>query len=243
MLAAVILPECSTEMHPVAHEATGSHHVDMSSHPTGLATPPYIRVVAAPPHSRVEDAAALVTGAVLASFGLFLLHAAGAVTGGTAGLSLLLGYAVPVPFGVVYAAVSVPLLLLAVRRKGWGFTARSVAAVVLVAALAPLHADAFGVTTVPPMYGVLVGNLAAGLGMLVLFRHQSSLGGFNVVALVAQERRGWRAGYVQMVLDGLVVASSVLTAPARTVLYSAVGVVVVNLVLAMNHRPGRYLDT
>jgi hypothetical protein len=46
---------------------------------------------------------------------------------------------------------------------------------------------------------------------------------------------------VQLGLDACVVASSALVAPVGTVLYSALGAVVLNLVLAMNHRPGRYL--
>ncbi|HEX3004710.1 MAG TPA: YitT family protein, partial [Angustibacter sp.] len=198
-------------------------------------------VSAAPPHSRVDDAAGLLTGVLLASLGLALLRASGAVTGVTAGASLALTHVLPVGFGAVFVAVTVPFMLLAVRRKGWAFTLRSVLAVALVSALSQLDPQLLAVTHVAPLYGVVVGNLALGLALLVLFRHRSSLGGFNVVALVAQERRGWRAGYVQLGLDAAVVAASALVAPLGTVLYSAVGAVVLNLVLAMNHRPGRYL--
>lgn len=42
-------------------------------------------------HSVVEDVFGLVTGTFLASLGIYLLKAAHAVTGGTAGLALLLG--------------------------------------------------------------------------------------------------------------------------------------------------------
>jgi uncharacterized membrane-anchored protein YitT (DUF2179 family) len=189
----------------------------------------------------VDDAAGLVTGVVLASLGLSLLRASGAVTGGTAGASLALAHALPVSFGAVFVVVTVPFLLLAVRRKGWAFTLHSVVAVVGVSALSQLHPHLLAVTRFEPLYGAVVGNLALGLAILILFRHGSSLGGFNVVALVAQERHGWRAGYVQLGLDAAVVAASALIAPAGTVLLSALGAVVLNLVLAMNHRPGRYL--
>ncbi len=80
-------------------------------------------------------------------------------------------------------AVTVPFMLLAVRRKGWTFTLRSVLAVALVSALSQLHPHLLAVTHVAPLYGVVVGNLALGLAILILFRHGSSLGGFNVVAL------------------------------------------------------------
>lgn len=44
---------------------------------------------------------------------MHLLDIAGAVTGGTPGLALLLGHVLPVPFGVLYVAVSLPFLVLA----------------------------------------------------------------------------------------------------------------------------------
>ena len=53
--------------------------------------------------------------------------------------------------------------------------------------------------------------------------------------------RGWRAGYVQMGLDLVTVLLAATVTDWRTVGLSLVGAVVVNLVLALNHRPGRYL--
>ncbi|WP_432570054.1 YitT family protein [Kineococcus sp. SYSU DK005] len=197
----------------------------------------------APPHTRTEDAAGFLVGTFLASFGLFLLHSSTAVTGGTAGLGLLLSYALPVPFAVLFPLVNLPFFLLALRAKGWAFTLRSAAAVVAVSLFSPLHAAALPGLDVDPVYAVLLGNLAAGLGILVLFRHRASLGGFGILALLLQERLGWRAGYVQMALDVLVVTASLTVVPPAVVALSAAGAVVLNLVLSMNHRPGRYTGT
>ena len=80
-----------------------------------------------------------------------------------------------------------------------------------------------------------------GAGLLMLFRHRASLGGINVVALFLQERLGWRAGQVQMVLDVLILLAAFgVTDPWRVAL-SVLGAVVLNLALAINHRPGRYM--
>lgn len=213
---------------------------------TALAPAPALPPV--PPYSRLEDALGLLTGSFLASFGLFLLQTSGAVTGGTAGLALLLDHALPLPLGVLLAVVGVPFLALAVRRKGWPFTLRSAVSVGLLSGFvgllsgfAGLHPLAVPAVEVAPVYAVLVGNLAAGVGILVLFRHGSSLGGFGVLALLAQERLGWRAGWVQMSLDAAVVTASLAVVAPGTSLLSAAGVVVLNLVLVLNHRPGRYL--
>jgi uncharacterized membrane-anchored protein YitT (DUF2179 family) len=195
----------------------------------------------APPHTRVEDVAGLVTGSFLASLGLFALAAGGVTTGGTAGLALLLVHAVGWPFGLSFAVVSLPFVALAISGKGWGFTLRSAAALVLVSAFSALQPHMIGVVTLAPLYAALVGNLLAGVGILVVFRHRGSLGGFNVVALLCQERLGWRAGYVQMALDVVVVlAFAAVTHDLGLTAASAAGAVLLNLVIAMNHRPGRY---
>lgn len=195
----------------------------------------------APRHTVVEDVAALATGAFLVSFGIYLLETAGAVTGGAPGLALLVGQLVPLPFAAVYALVSIPFLLLAAARFGAGFTIRSVVAVAAVAGFSLLHPEALAVASLSPVYGTLVGNLAVGVGLLVLFRHRTSLGGFGVVALLAQERLGWRAGWVQLALDGAVVLAAAGVAPLETVLLSAAGAALLNMIIALNHRPGRYL--
>lgn len=197
----------------------------------------------APRHSVLEDVLGILTGTVIASFGLFLLKSSGAVTGGTAGLALLLSYLGTVEFGVLFFAVNVPFFVLAIWKKGWNFTLRTVAAVALVSLFSSLHPKMLQLDDLNPVYGVLLGNLVVGVGLLVLFRHKASLGGFNILSLIVQERLGWRAGYVQMVLDVVIVLAALTVVSPLVALLSAAGAVVLNLVLALNHRPGRYLGT
>jgi len=191
----------------------------------------------------VEDVLGIVTGSLIASLGLFLLASSAAVTGGTAGLALLLSYLGALPFAVLFFAINVPFFILAVWKKGWNFTLRTVAAVALVSAFSSLHPLMLRIDSLNPLYGVLLGNLVIGVGLLVLFRHKASLGGFNIFALIMQERFGWRAGYVQMALDVTIVLAALTVVSPLVALLSAAGAVVLNLVLALNHRPGRYLGT
>jgi uncharacterized membrane-anchored protein YitT (DUF2179 family) len=191
-------------------------------------------------HTVAEDVLGILTGTFVISLGLFLLGSVSAVTGGTAGLSLLVSYVLPVPFAVLFAVVNLPFFLLAIRMKGWDFTVRTGLSIALVSGFSTLHPAMLGNIEIEPVYGVVAGNVLAGVGLLILFRHRASLGGFNIVALVAQDRLGWRAGYVQMGLDTAVVLSALAVVAPGTVLVSALGAVVLNVILAMNHRPGRY---
>ncbi|SDQ65282.1 Uncharacterised 5xTM membrane BCR, YitT family COG1284 [Pseudarthrobacter chlorophenolicus] len=137
--------------------------------------------------------------------------------------------------------VNLPFFGLAIWKKGWNFALRTGAAIALVSVMASLHPWAFGSLELDPAYGVAAGNLLAGVGLLILFRHQSSLGGFNILALLLQDKLKWRAGYVQMVLDVAIVLAALAVVSPLMVLLSAAGATLLNLILALNHRPGRYL--
>ncbi len=192
-------------------------------------------------HSVAEDVLGILTGTFLASLGLHLLHAAHAVTGGTAGLSLLLGYATAWPFWLLFAVINVAFALLAVWRRGWDFTIRTIISIALVSVWALVHNALFPITQIEPWYGTLAGNLLAGVGVLILFRHRSSVGGVNIIGLEVQDRTGFRAGWTMMIFDLLIILAAVLVMPWPNVVMSAAGAVLLNLVLALNHRPGRYL--
>lgn len=195
----------------------------------------------APPHSRLEDALGLVTGIYVVSLGIYLIQTCGAVTGGTAGLSLLLSYGTDLRFEWLFVLINLPAFAVAARAKGVEFTVKSLACVVGVSFATRLQAEMLGLEDLDRTYGVLAGNLLAGAGLLILFRHGASLGGFNVFALLMQEKLGWRAGYVLMGLDVAVVLGSFLVVEPGIVVASAVGAVLLNVVLAFNHRPGRYM--
>ncbi|WP_297109198.1 YitT family protein [Tessaracoccus sp.] len=194
-------------------------------------------------HSPVEDIAALVTAAAVISLGLFLLKSAGAATGGTEGIALLLTNTLGVDLGLAIFLLAIPFYGLGLWQKGWRFALRSAVAVTLISAMSTVSGLALGAVDVNPVYGALVGNALLGIGFLILFRHDASPAGFSIVSLIAQDKLGWRAGHVQLAFDTLIVTSALVFAPPSTVLLSACGVAMLSLVLILNHRPGRYLAT
>ncbi|MFM6974912.1 MAG: YitT family protein, partial [Agromyces sp.] len=156
-------------------------------------------------HTILDDAFGILTGCVVASIGISLLHAGGVVTGGTVGLGLLIAYGTGWGFPLVYVLINIPFLLLAWWKRGARFTLTTVATVLVLAGMTSIGSSAFAGLQLEPWYSVIAGNVLCGAGMLMLFRHNSSLGGLNTLAMLAQEYWGVRAGWVQMVLDGTVV--------------------------------------
>lgn len=192
-------------------------------------------------HSRGEDALAIVSGTLLISVGVAFFTTAGLLTGGTAGLAFLLHYATGIGFGPLFFVLNLPFYWLAWRKLGTAFTVKTFIAVALLSALTTLQPRLLVFASLQPVYAALVGGLITGTGFLILFRHKCSLGGIGVLALWLQDRFGWRAGKVQMAVDCAVVLLALVSIEPVRVLYSILGAVALNIVLTINHRPGRYL--
>jgi len=192
-------------------------------------------------HSRVEDVLAFLSAAILAALGIALFERGGLMTGGTAGLALLVSYRFGLGFGPAFVLVNLPFFALALWRMGWRFTAKTAAAVLLLSAVAEFQRPLLALGAVQPAWAALVGGLLLGIALLILFRHRGSLGGFNVLVLYLQERFGWRAGWVQLALDAVILLLSLAVVAPWIVATSLIGALALNVTLAVNHRPGRYM--
>lgn len=192
-------------------------------------------------HSILEDMQGIVAGSMLAALGVTLLSAAHLLIGGTAGLGFLLRYSTGLSFGVVFFALNLPFYWLAYKRLGLAFTVKTFAAVALTSVLTEVLPPLVPIGSINPIIAALFGGLLIGTGMLALFRHRASLGGFGILALYLQDKFGWRAGFVQLGLDFAVLAMSFFVATPLVILCSVLAAVTLNLTLAINHRTDRYI--
>jgi uncharacterized membrane-anchored protein YitT (DUF2179 family) len=192
-------------------------------------------------HTLLEDAQALVTGTLLIALGVAMFKHAGLLTGGTAGLAFLLHYASGIGFGKLFFVLNLPFYWIAWRRMGRVFTVKTFVAVALLSAFTELQPFVLRFDVLHPLYAAVLGGLLAGAGFLILFRHQASLGGVGIVALMLQQDRGWRAGKVQMVVDVCILVAALFVVDPLRIGYSLVGALALNLTLAVNHKPGRYV--
>ena len=192
-------------------------------------------------HSAFEDAQAIVTGALFIALGVAMFARAGLLTGGTAGLAFLIHYATGWRFGVVFFVINVPFYFLALRAMGRAFTLKTFCAIAALSLFSELMPLVVRFDYLQPVYAGVMGGCLIGAGLLMLFRHKASLGGLNIVVLYLQERHGWRAGKVQMAIDCLIVLAAFALVEPWLIAISVLGAVALNLVVAVNHRPGRYL--
>src|SRR5207244_3402672 len=108
------------------------------------------------------------------------------VTGGVAGIALLLSYLVPLPAGVLFTLINIPFFVFAHKVMGGRFAVKSMLVNLGIASFSALSRVSISVVGVHPAFAALVGGTVIGLGILVLARHQAGVGGTGVITLWLQ---------------------------------------------------------
>jgi len=192
-------------------------------------------------HTLVEDIYAFAIGCTFIVLGIVFLKAAGLVTGGVAGIALLVSYIIPWPVAVLFMLINIPFFALAWPAMGKAFTIKTVIvnlAIVLLGLVAPL---AFTLSSINPLFAALFGGTIIGMGILSLARHSAGAGGTGVLALYLQKRKGINAGKTQMACDALILLASAFTLHPQQLLFSAISAVAMSGVLVGFHKPERYI--
>ncbi|CAH0528896.1 YitT family protein [Vibrio hippocampi] len=191
-------------------------------------------------HTVKENLLALTVGSALVSLGVIIFNHVGLLTGGTAGLAIFITKVTSFSFGQVFFALNLPFYFLSITRMGWQFTLNTLIAVSIVSFAVDHLYHAIQFAHLDIVYAALIGGALIGMGVLVIFRHKMSLGGFNILALFIQERYGISAGKIQLALDSSIVVLSLFIVDISIVALSILGAIATNIILAMNHKPGRY---
>ena len=192
-------------------------------------------------HTVIDDAQGLALGVFLCSIGLHILTHVGLITGQTAGLAVIISYLTNWSFGTVFFVVNIPFYVLAYIRLGWMFTLKSLVSVTVLSLITETLPHVWQMGTIEPWLAALIAGSVTGVGLIAMFRHNGSLGGLGVLALIIQDTTGFRAGYFQLLFDAVLFTVAFFILPFHLVIWSLMGAVIINLSIAVNHRPDRYV--
>ncbi|GAB6853908.1 YitT family protein [Asaia astilbis] len=192
-------------------------------------------------HSTAEDIYAFLIGCSLIVMGLICLHKAGLVTGGMAGIALLISYFVPMAPGLLFTLINIPFLAFALRAMSPVFAIKTMIASFGITFFASLMPHVITVSQIDPIFSAIFAGTIIGLGILCLARHQAGVGGTGIMALWLQKTRGINAGRVQISIDIVILAISAYFLPAYKIALSLLSAVAMSGILIVYHRPGRYI--
>ena len=191
-------------------------------------------------HTFIEDAQAIIIATLLASLGVTLFETTGLLIGGTAGLSFLGQYATHFSFSEIFFIINLPFYILSYKQLGWKFTLKTFAAVLLLSIFVELTPSFITISFLEPIYSAVIGGLLIGFGLLMLFRHGASLGGLMILAQYLSQKYNVSIGKFQMSVDFVVLLLAVFIVDWPAILLSIIGATACNLILVINHKPGRY---
>ncbi len=191
-------------------------------------------------HSFFEDVQGLLTGTLLVALAVLFFKTSALLTGGTTGLAFLLHYPSGWPIGAILFVINLPFYIFGYKALGRTFTLKTFVAVGLLSFYIEALPRWIQIQDIHPVFATVMGGLLAGTGILILIRHGASLGGVSIMAIYFQKTRHWRAGMVQMAVDVAILLLGLWVLSPSKVLLSILGAVALNLVIAINHRTGRY---
>lgn len=194
-------------------------------------------------HTLIEDVQGMALGIFMCALGLNILTSVGLITGQTAGLAVIIAYLTGWSFGPVFFVINLPFYVLAWRRLGPAFTLKSLMSVTALSVLTEIIPRGMVFAHLNPALGAITFGAVTGVGLLALFRHNGSLGGLGVVALLVQDTTRFKAGYVQLAADAVIFSAAFFLFPATVVMWSLLGALVLNLIITFNHRRDRYIAT
>jgi len=129
------------------------------------------------------------------------------ITGGTAGLSLLLHYVTPFTIGSLMIAVNIPLLIIGIKYLGKMFAVRTVVTILLISAIIDffqevLHLKAF---VIDNTLAAIFGGIFIGIGLAFVIKGNSSAGGSTIIARIVASKTEIKPGQVILIIDTLIV--------------------------------------
>jgi len=191
-------------------------------------------------HTFLEDVQAIIIATLLASLGITFFKSTELLIGGTAGLSFLGQYATNFSFSEIFFVINLPFYILAYKQLGLKFTLKTFVAVLLLSVFVEFTPSFLTISFLDPIYSAVVGGLLIGFGLLMLFRHGASLGGLMILAQYLAQKYKVPIGKFQMSVDLVVLLLAIFIVDWRAILLSIIGATSCNLILVINHKPGRY---
>ena len=191
-------------------------------------------------HTLWENVQGIATGVFMTTIGLVFLTSAGLFIGQAAGLALIIAKLTDTSFGLWFFIVNTPFFLFGIRRLCWDFALRSIVAIGAISLLATLLPDFMTFDYLHPLLAAIANGVVTGIGILAALRHGAGLGGVSVAAAAIQDWTGFRAGYVLYIIDAIIFGIALLIYDFDIWVYSLIGAIILNGLIAVNHRSDWY---
>jgi uncharacterized membrane-anchored protein YitT (DUF2179 family) len=178
----------------------------------------------------------VLIGCSIVALGVRFLSLSQLVTGGTAGLSLSIGYLTGLSFGSLFFVINLPFYILSIWRMGKRFTINTIVCVTILSVLSDLCKH-LPLSMTNPWLSSILGGGCIGVGLIIIFRVGGSLGGANILALYLQQRFKLNAGLTNFLFDCVAVVLGCIAVGWNKGPYSFVAICITGVLVSQYKNP------
>jgi len=154
----------------------------------------------------------IIMGSIFCAIGVvYFLVPNSLITGGTAGLALLLHHLTPFTIGTWMFLINVPLVLLGTKYFGKMYAIKSVATIVLISILIDVLNEVLKLPAITneTLLGSIFGGIFIGLGIGFIIKGKSSAGGSTIIATIIASKTKYKASEAMLFIDAAVILFSI----------------------------------
>jgi len=158
------------------------------------------------------------------------------LTGGTAGLSLLLHYITGYTVGTLLIAVNIPLLIIGAKYLGKMFAIRTIVTIILTSLFIDFFAKVIELNPfiIDTILTSIFGGITIGIGLALVIKGNASAGGSTIVARIVASKTEIKPGQVILVIDSMIIFSALLVFnDTAQVLWSIISIYITSKVIDM----------
>lgn len=158
-----------------------------------------------------KDYATITFGLILYSIGLIgFIQPVGIVTGGLAGVALIVEYATGTPLQITYFSVNCVLLIIALKILGLKFLVKTIFGVVTLTGLLTLAKALIKEPFIEnePLLSGVIGGMICGAGIGLVFNANGSTGGTDIIVATINKYKNIAFGRGMLLCDFVIICSS-----------------------------------
>lgn len=173
----------------------------------------------------------VISGATLVglAYNMFLLPAKLAA-GGISGISTILYELYNLSPALTQFLINVPIFIIGWLTLGKDFSGKTLVGTFFVPFVIWLTAD-IPYTITNPLLGTVYGGVILGTGLGIVYKGNGSTGGTAAIAQIVRKFTGLSSGYSQLIVDGVVVVSSIIVFNLELTLFALMCIYVTSKVI------------
>ncbi len=171
-----------------------------------------------------KDIAGIIMGSLITAVAIqFVIVPAHLLTGGLAGVAIILHFVTSYPIWLWYIGLNIPVFIAGYKLASWRFTLYSFIGMMslsgFLALLSPLNLQ---LPMDDILLSALLGGTLNGLGVGIALLNRGSTGGLDIIAGITHRIWGISFGSTIFVTNGLVLAAALIFSNLELTLYTAI---------------------